>query len=88
MGVGRNGAQSQCPTPVSAPGEGALESMNNRDCSFQRQVRTKKRSLGTMLKRLFYQDWKGKFGFLKCDDIPGKIFLHSKDIQVISRNQG
>ena len=35
-----------------------------------------------MLKRLFYQDWKGKFGFLKCDDIPGKIFLHSKDIQV------
>jgi len=27
------------------------------------------------------KDWKGKFGFLKCEDIPGKIFLHSKDIQ-------
>ena len=27
------------------------------------------------------QDWHGKFGFLRCDDIPGKIFLHSKDIK-------
>jgi len=25
-------------------------------------------------------DWKGKFGFLQCEDINGKIFLHSKDI--------
>ena len=25
-------------------------------------------------------DWRGKFGFLDCDDISGKIFLHSKDI--------
>lgn len=25
-------------------------------------------------------DWRGKFGFLSCDDIPGKIFVHSKDI--------
>eukprot|EP00088_Acartia_fossae_P055117 TRINITY_DN63_c0_g1_i4.p1 TRINITY_DN63_c0_g1~~TRINITY_DN63_c0_g1_i4.p1 ORF type:complete len:513 (-),score=120.52 TRINITY_DN63_c0_g1_i4:467-2005(-) len=27
------------------------------------------------------KDWHGKFGFLRCDDIPGKIFLHSKDIK-------
>ena len=26
------------------------------------------------------QDWRGKFGFLRCEDIPGKIFVHSKDI--------
>ena len=25
-------------------------------------------------------DWKGKFGFFKCEDIAGKIFVHSKDI--------
>ncbi|XP_023349490.1 uncharacterized protein LOC111718193 isoform X3 [Eurytemora carolleeae] len=27
------------------------------------------------------KDWRGKFGFLKCSDIQGKIFLHSKDIK-------
>lgn len=26
-------------------------------------------------------DWKGKFGFFKCDDIAGKIFVHSKDVK-------
>ena len=26
-------------------------------------------------------DWRGKFGFLNCGDISGKIFLHSKDIE-------
>ena len=26
-------------------------------------------------------DWRGKFGFLNCEDISGKIFLHSKDIE-------
>ena len=25
-------------------------------------------------------DWRGKFGFLVCNDLSGKIFLHSKDI--------
>jgi len=25
-------------------------------------------------------DWRGKFGFLNCSQIPGKIFVHSKDI--------
>ena len=25
-------------------------------------------------------DWRGKFGFLVCSDLSGKIFLHSKDI--------
>lgn len=24
-------------------------------------------------------DWKGKFGFISCDEISGKIFVHSKD---------
>ncbi len=27
------------------------------------------------------QSWHNKFGFLKCDQISGKIFLHSKDIK-------
>jgi len=27
------------------------------------------------------KDWRGKFGFMNCTDIPGKIFLHSKDIK-------
>jgi len=26
------------------------------------------------------KDWKGKFGFLGCEDLSGKIFVHSKDI--------
>lgn len=25
--------------------------------------------------------WHGKFGFLRCESISGKIFLHSKDIK-------
>jgi len=27
------------------------------------------------------KDWKGKFGFICCDEINGKIFVHSKDFQ-------
>ena len=31
-------------------------------------------------------DWKGKFGFISCPEISGKIFIHSKDI-VEGRNK-
>jgi|LakMenEpi03Aug12_release.lakeMendotaPanAssembly.Ray.scaffolds.fasta_scaffold395226_2 hypothetical protein len=33
---------------------------------------------------LYFQDWRGKFGFLCCPQISGKIFLHSKDIKVVN----
>ena len=32
------------------------------------------------LKSLIFKDWRGKFGFLSCGKISGKIFVHSKDI--------
>jgi len=56
-------------TQVKAPSPG-IDGVNILDISPE-----KKFYVGTI------KEWRGKFGFLQCDEIPGKIYLHSKDIK-------